>query len=167
MNESCRTHEYDIPWANTATYHPKKHFSKSQRCLHLTRDAFISHIWTSNITHMNEHTTRPHCQKFTPRNMFPRLRGSLNLIRDSFTSHIWTSHVAHMNQHTVRPHCHMLSHEIFSHVLGDALISQRTYSRQTYQRATTHTWMHILRARGGGLGSSTIFKKFNEPYAPS
>jgi len=21
--------------------------------------------------------------------------------------------------------------------------------------------------RGGGLGSSTIFKKFNEPYAPS
>ena len=23
------------------------------------------------------------------------------------------------------------------------------------------------RARGGGLGSSTIFKKFNEPYAPS
>ena len=22
-------------------------------------------------------------------------------------------------------------------------------------------------ARGGGLGSSTIFKKFNEPYAPS
>ena len=25
----------------------------------------------------------------------------------------------------------------------------------------------IRRARGGGLGSSTIFKKFNEPYAPS
>ena len=23
------------------------------------------------------------------------------------------------------------------------------------------------RKRGGGLGSSTIFKKFNEPYAPS
>ena len=23
------------------------------------------------------------------------------------------------------------------------------------------------RVRGGGLGSSTIFKKFNEPYAPS
>ena len=25
---------------------------------------------------------------------------------------------------------------------------------------------HVMR-RGGGLGSSTIFKKFNEPYAPS
>ena len=26
--------------------------------------------------------------------------------------------------------------------------------------------IHVSR-RGGGLGSSTIFKKFNEPYAPS
>ena len=26
--------------------------------------------------------------------------------------------------------------------------------------------LHIV-VRGGGLGSSTIFKKFNEPYAPS
>ena len=25
----------------------------------------------------------------------------------------------------------------------------------------------IMYTRGGGLGSSTIFKKFNEPYAPS
>ena len=25
----------------------------------------------------------------------------------------------------------------------------------------------LIRQRGGGLGSSTIFKKFNEPYAPS
>ena len=25
----------------------------------------------------------------------------------------------------------------------------------------------ILRARGGGLGSRPVFKKFNEPYAPS
>ena len=24
-----------------------------------------------------------------------------------------------------------------------------------------------IQRRGGGLGSSTIFKKFNEPYAPS
>jgi len=32
-----------------------------------------------------------------------------------------------------------------------------------------HDSQHLYRklyARGGGLGSSTIFKKFNEPYAP-
>ena len=28
-------------------------------------------------------------------------------------------------------------------------------------------WSDTLTQRGGGLGSSTIFKKFNEPYAPS
>ena len=27
--------------------------------------------------------------------------------------------------------------------------------------------MYTYQSRGGGLGSSTIFKKFNEPYAPS
>jgi len=33
----------------------------------------------------------------------------------------------------------------------------------------TYVYMPIClhTARGGGLGSSTIFKKFNEPYAPS
>ena len=28
-------------------------------------------------------------------------------------------------------------------------------------------YVYIVETRGGGLGSSTIFKKFNEPYAPS
>jgi len=28
-------------------------------------------------------------------------------------------------------------------------------------------WNMYTTTRGGGLGSSTIFKKFNEPYAPS
>ena len=27
--------------------------------------------------------------------------------------------------------------------------------------------MNAAETRGGGLGSSTMFKKFNEPYAPS
>jgi len=31
----------------------------------------------------------------------------------------------------------------------------------------THLSFTCMRQRGGGLGSSTIFKKFNEPYAPS
>jgi len=31
-----------------------------------------------------------------------------------------------------------------------------------------YAWsVHSVAWRGGGLGSSTIFKKFNEPYAPS
>ena len=38
------------------------------------------------------------------------------------------------------------------------------------KRAPSHTkraLSYTKRARGGGLGSSTIFKNFNEPYAPS
>ena len=63
------------------------------------------------------------------------------------TSHIWMSHVTHMNE-----------------------------SRHTYEWVTSHIWMIMRREtrkrlhismRGGGLGSSTIFKKFNETYAPS
>ena len=30
-----------------------------------------------------------------------------------------------------------------------------------------YTEWRLMAGRGGGLGSSTIFKKFNEPYAPS
>jgi len=34
-------------------------------------------------------------------------------------------------------------------------------------RAIFEVMSNILSVRGGGLGSSTIFKKFNGPYAPS
>ena len=40
--------------------------------------------------------------------------------------------------------------------------------RQGVVYAHTHgCGANDMRRRGGGLGSSTIFKKFNEPYAPS
>jgi len=42
--------------------------------------------------------------------------------------------------------------------------STRTGAAYVMRSCMTHEW-HPL--RGGGLGSSTIFKKFNEPYAPS
>ena len=36
-----------------------------------------------------------------------------------------------------------------------------------WRAARRHESYHANMRRGGGLGSSTIFKKFNEPYAPS
>ena len=35
------------------------------------------------------------------------------------------------------------------------------------QRCLHAQHIMLVSSRGGGLGSSTIFKKFNEPYAPS
>jgi len=35
------------------------------------------------------------------------------------------------------------------------------------QRSGTFSSVLEIARRGGGLGSSTIFKKFNEPYGPS
>ena len=57
-----------------------------------------------------------------------------------------------------------------------ALETNTSTNHVTQQQVTSHiheSCIHtrektgIIRRRGGGLGSSTIFKKFNEPYAPS
>ena len=43
---------------------------------------------------------------------------------------------------------------------------KRTRARASYRQKERKRG-RTLHRRGGGLGSSTIFKKFNEPYAPS
>jgi len=57
-----------------------------------------------------------------------------------------------------------------------ALETNTSTNHVTQQQVTSHiheSCIHtrektgIIRRRGGGLGSSAIFKKFNEPYAPS
>jgi len=50
-------------------------------------------------------------------------------------------------------------------------VGVKCYLRGWYKNLKVHKRCYLSRAwiqvRGGGLGSSTIFKKFNEPYAPS
>jgi len=51
-----------------------------------------------------------------------------------------------------------------SSVLKSGTHQRRERSESIVSRAP---FMQCGVVRGGGLGSSTIFKKFNEPYAPS
>jgi len=59
-----------------------------------------------------------------------------------------------------------LKHIVFTYVLFVFTLMDESCHTHTAGRVMLHTDMSPSR-RGGGLGSSTIFKKFNEPYAPS
>ena len=89
------------------------------------------------------------------------------------TPYIVTSHCTsrHISLHTKS---HRTAHRtayIDSHCT-DRHIALHTQSHRAAHTVTPHCIhrhlsAYILTSRGGGLGSRPIFKKFNEPYAPS
>ena len=57
---------------------------------------------------------------------------------------------------------HVMSH--VTYILPTHVPSTHTYAASLVAAASV---IHCMARRGGGLGSRPIFKKFNEPYAPS
>jgi len=149
MNKSCLTYE----WVMSGTQ--KTHISYlDDSCVTHTSDAQMSHV---------AHTKD---SRLTPQRVM---------------SHVWMSHVWHTNNsclifgwvmcHThewrtndsCRTQTRLTSHMWMSQVCHMHIHELHT---ATHCHTCTRVWMsHVL--RGGGLGSSTIFKKFNETYAPS
>ena len=60
---------------------------------------------------------------------------------------------------------------VYSDILRTFEIKKRKKNVSTPRIQESPRHVNVLHTtvykRGGGLGSSTIFKKFNEPYAPS
>jgi len=77
----------------------------------------------------------------------------------------WISHGTHDLNELWHTYIWAISHTRTNH------ITRTNKSRQTYEWVISDIQVSLVKykheTRGGGLGSSTIFKKFNEPYAPS
>jgi len=93
-------------------------------------------------------------------------------------TYMWDMPYSHTRTHA-RTHAHTHVH---THAHARTCTDAQTHSLSlsvyyihiyTLTHARTHTYtrsqdfQECFTWRGGGLGSSTIFKKFNEPYAPS
>jgi len=88
-------------------------------------------------------------------------------------------HMCDMTHSYKSTHSYVRLHDIFIRATWGIHRSNMTHSYVRHDSFISidsflcATWRHIhtcnmgVHRRGGGLGSSTIFKKFNEPYAPS
>ena len=78
-------------------------------------------------------------------------------VYEPYNTHDWVRSHTYTSEFT----CTYMSHVTYIHE------SCRVHTCIVSHMYANKARVTIIKRRGGGLGSSTIFKKFNEPYAPS
>ena len=84
----------------------------------------------------------------------------------SRTSLSWHSHVSLKSRSCLSPVSQCLSHVTLMSLACLSPMMSLSFIFVFHNTCVCSIW-RATGWRGGGLGSSTIFKKFNEPYAPS
>ena len=188
MSESCHTwiiHAIFWRWvqvliflASLLNVLKRSHTTKStlQRILEIWRQTDSVTVFSGSQTDVANFSTLPRlksviCARIKVGNWWSsRFWGWVELDRIGLTCNfknlqqcgcggVWAATHCNTLQHTAT-HCNTLQHTA-THCRAYELIQGWCHKNRTCNKRQRVAW------RGGGLGSSTIFKKINELYAPS
>jgi len=177
-NGTCQMYQW-VMW-----HISKSHVTRINESSH-TYQWLMSHIWKSQVTYMSESRTHINGPLDTLMSRVTRMNEWMNHVIHIKES---MSHAPHMSES--RTHINAPLETLMSHIsygwVNEPCDSYQWVASFVWRSHVTHSyewmmyvhrkihslihslvWMsHVIR-RGGGLGSRPIFKKFNEPYAPS